>query len=437
MDAAFREMISPAEADALLGEAIPRYVPVTLPLSRCLGRILRRPIAADRAQPPFDRVAMDGIAFSFAAWQKGVRRFALEGMQKAGEPPRRLKAESGCLETMTGAVLPVGADCVMPVEEIRIEDGHAVIGDSAPAAERFRFVHRAGADCAAGDIIVPEGALLDAPRLGAAASFGCKELRVGASPSVAVVATGDELVDVGRSPLPHQIRKSNPYAVEAALGKIHIDRVALLHSRDDKDRLREKLSGVMGKCDIVILTGGVSMGQTDYVPGVLKDLGVRPVFHRIRQKPGKPFWFGVGADGKPVFGLPGNPASVLVCLHRYVLPALARAIGGFPGGFTGGSIGGVTGAFTGALTGALTDGLGMAPGAIPAVLASASAPAGRLTQFRPVTCAWDAEGRLRAEWAGNQGSGDFSGWARSDGFVELAAGDERWEAGRIVPLWRW
>lgn len=427
MDAAFREMISPAEADALLAEAIPRYAPVTLPLSRCLGRILRQAITADRAQPPFDRVAMDGIAFSFAAWEKGVRRFALEGMQKAGEPARRLKAESGCLETMTGAVLPVGADCVMPVEEIRIEDGHAVIGDTAPAAERFRFVHRAGADCAAGDVIVPEGALLDAPRLGAAASFGCKELRVGASPSVAVVATGDELVDVGRSPLPHQIRKSNPYAVEAALGKLHIDRVALLHSRDDKDRLREKLSGVMGKCDILILTGGVSMGHTDYVPGVLKDLGVRPVFHRIRQKPGKPFWFGVGADGKPVFGLPGNPASVLVCLHRYLLPALARALGGMSGGaITGsGSIGGVTG------------GLEMAAGAIPAVLASASAPAGRLAQFRPVTCAWDAEGRLRAEWTGNQGSGDFSGWARSDGFVELAAGDGRWEAGRVVPLWRW
>lgn len=414
MDAAFREMISPAEADAMLAEAIPHYTPVTLPISRCRGRILRRPIAADRAQPPFDRVAMDGIAFSFAAWESGLRRFALEGVQKAGERPRRLKADTGCLEVMTGAVLPEGADCIMPVEEIRIGDGHAELGDKAPAPERYRYVHRAGADCAAGDVIVPEGALLDAPRLGAAASFGYKELFVSASPSVAVVATGDELVDVGRAPLPHQIRKSNPYAVEAALGKIRIDRVALLHSRDDKDRLREKLAGVMGKCDILILTGGVSMGHTDYVPGVLKDLGVRPVFHRILQKPGKPFWFGTGAGGKPVFGLPGNPASVLVCLHRYVLPALARALGGHPGGIQG-----------------------TAARAIPVVLASASAPSGRLTQFRPVTCAWDAEGRLRAEWAGNQGSGDFSGWARSDGFVELAAGDAPWEAGRVVPLWRW
>ncbi len=416
MNEAFREMFSPAEADAVLAAALPpgssqgRYAPVTLPLSRCQGRILRAPIVSDRSQPPFDRVAMDGIAFAYPAWEKGLRRFRVEGMRKAGAPAAPLKDADACLEVMTGAVLPPGTDCIMPVEEIRIEDGYAVIGDKAPAAERLRFVHRAGGDCAAGEIIVPAGVTLSAPHLGAAASFGCKDLQVGASPSVAVVATGDELVDVGRDPLPHQIRKSNPYAVEAALRKRHFDRVALLHARDDAGRLRACLEGVMGRCEVLILTGGVSMGKTDYVPGVLKEMGVTPRFHRILQKPGKPFWFGIGAGGMPVFGLPGNPASVLVCLHRYVLPALLRAMGAAEGN-TG--------------------------GAVPAVLAQGAAASGKLTQFRPVTCAWDAEGRLRASWAGNQGSGDFSGWAKADGFVELAAGNEPWDAGRMAPFWRW
>jgi molybdopterin molybdotransferase len=408
MDATFREMLTPSEADAALAASMPRYAPVTLPLSKCHGRILHAPIAADRAQPPFDRVAMDGIAFAYAAWEKGLRRFALEGLQRAGEPAKRLKAEGGCLEVMTGSVLPAGADCIMPVEELRIEAGHAVLKESAPAAERFRFVHRAGGDCAAGEILVPAGTLLEAPHIGAAASFGYADLLVAASPSVAVVATGDELVDVGRVPLPHQIRKSNPYAVEAALRKLRLDRVALMHSRDDKDRLRARLEGVLGKCEILILTGGVSMGKTDYVPGVLQDLGVRPVFHKIRQQPGKPFWFGVGPGGMPVFGLPGNPASVLVCLHRYVLPALRRALGEPEGNL----------------------------GATPVVLAEGAGASGALTRFRPVTCAWDAEGRLRARFVGNQGSGDFSGWSKAEGFVELGAG-ESWEAGRVVGLWRW
>jgi molybdopterin molybdotransferase len=413
LDPDYREMLSPAGADALLAAAMPRYAPVTLPISKCQGRILRAPILADRAQPPFDRVAMDGIAFAFAAWEKGLRRFHVEGMQKAGEPAKRLKRADGCLEAMTGAVLPQGADCIMPVEEIRLEDGHAVLSERAPDAVPFRFVHRAGGDCAAGETLVPAGTLLDAARLGAAAAFGYAELQVGPEPSVAVVATGDELVDVGRDPLPHQIRKSNPYAVEAALRKRRFERVALLHARDDAARLRKCLEGVMGKCEALILTGGVSMGKTDYVPGVLRELGVRPVFHKILQKPGKPLWFGVGAGGMPVFGLPGNPASVLVCLHRYVLPALALAMG-----------------------------VETAEGSIarawsPAVLAQGTAATGKLTHFRPVACRWDAEGRMRAEWVGNQGSGDFSGWAKADGFVELAAGDKPWEAGQVVPLWRW
>ncbi|MDQ3002112.1 MAG: molybdopterin molybdotransferase MoeA [Fibrobacterota bacterium] len=422
MDGEFREMVSPAEADAILAAALPRYPSVTLPLAKCQGRILREPILADRAQPPFDRVAMDGIAFAFSAWEKGLRRFAIEGMQKAGDRPKRLESESGCLEAMTGAVLPIRTDCIAPVEDISVADGYATLSDGAGSPVPFRYVHRAGADCAKGDVIVPEGVLLTAPHIGAAAAFGKTDLKVAAAPSVAIVATGDELVDPARDPLTHQIRRSNPPSIEAALKKRRIERVASLHCRDDRDRLHKCIEGVMEKCDVLILTGGVSMGKTDYVPGVLKALGVKPRFHRIRQKPGKPFWFGIAPAGTPVFALPGNPASVLVCLYRYVLPALERSMGLALGRDSGDSEN----------PGALS----VESDSTPAVLAQGTGR-GKLTQFRPVRVAWDAEGRLRATWTDNQGSGDFSGWARSDGFVEIEAGEGEMPAGSVARLWRW
>jgi molybdopterin molybdotransferase len=400
------EMIPPAEADALLA-SLPRNPEVTLPLARCQGRVLRENVAADRPQPPFDRVAMDGIAFAFADWERGLRRFPVQGVQKAGEKPKRLSGEGGCLKAMTGAVLPAGADCIAPVEDVVFEGGEAVLRDGFAAAP-MRFVHRAGSDCAAGDILVPAGTVLEASHLGAAAACGKPNLRVAETPGVAVIATGDELVDPGRAPAPHQIRRSNPHAVEAALRKRRIDRIALLHCRDDAARLKAAIEGVLGKCQALILTGGVSMGDVDHVPQVLKSLGVRPVFHKILQKPGKPFWFGLAAGDRPVFGLPGNPASVLVCLHRYVIPALLRAMGAEERVF--------------------------AP--LPCV-AEALPPPGRLTQFRPATFAYDPDGRLRAAWMPNQGSGDFTAWGRAQGFVEVPAGEAPVAAGTPLRAWLW
>lgn len=420
MEIPFREMLSPSEAEAILAETLPRFPSVLMPLARCQGRFLAEPIRADRAQPPFDRVAMDGIAFAYSAWQSGLRRFAVQGVQKAGDKPKTLASPDRCLEAMTGAVLPSGADCIAPVEDIHIADGYATLSDSAAASVApYRHVHRAGGDCSAGAEIVAAGACLSSPHLGAAAAFGYTELSVGETPSVAVIATGDELVDPGREPLAFQIRRSNPHAIQAALRARRIDRVALLHSRDEPDRLRRCLEGVLGKCQVLILTGGVSMGQTDHVPRVLRDLGIKPMFHRIRQKPGKPFWFGMGAGGLPVFALPGNPASVLVCLHRYVLPALERAMGAGAGE------------------------------ALWARLDQTAPAPGKLTQFRPVTLRSGMDGCLRAAWVENQGSGDFSGWARSDGFAELPPAEMGGEPNRmseagqgsgpasVVRIWRW
>lgn len=409
----FREMISPQEAEALIGRELKRYAHVSLPLSQCAGRILRAPILADRAQPPFDRVAMDGIAIAYEAYARGLRRFAIEGMQKAGEPQRQLVSELGCLEVMTGAVLPRGTDCVIPIEELTVSGGVVSLREKAQGTRAhqepspYRHVHRAGSDCAAGESIVPAGSILTSPHLGAAAAFGFSSLQVAYTPSVSVVATGDELVDPNQEPAAHQIRRSNPYAIEAALRQRGLDQVTLLHAPDDRGHLRKCMESTLEKCEVLILTGGVSMGKTDYVPEVLAELGIRPCFHRIRQRPGKPFWFGMGSNGVPVFALPGNPASVLVCLHRYVLPALSRAMGGNE------------------------------PLPCTAVLERKSPAPGSLTHFRPVTVKYGSDGRLRADFVVNQGSGDFSGWARADGFVELDAGDATITGGSSARFWSW
>jgi molybdopterin molybdotransferase len=400
------ESISPEEADALLA-SLPRTPEVTLPLARCQGRILREDVAADRPQPPFDRVAMDGIAFAFSDWERGVRSFPVQGVQKAGEKPKSLAGTGGCLKAMTGAVLPADADCIAPVEEVVFAEGQASLREGF-AAERWRFVHRAGSDCHTGDMLVPAGIALEAAHLAVAAACGKPELKVAETPVVAVIATGDELVDPGRMPAPHQIRRSNPHAIEAALRKRRIERIALLHCRDDASRLKATVEGVLGKCQALILTGGVSMGDTDHVPEVLKGLGVRAVFHKIRQKPGKPFWFGLAAGDRPVFGLPGNPASVLVCLHRYVIPALMRAMG--------------------------ADERAFAP--VPCVAETLPAP-GRMTHFRPATFAFIPDGRLRARFMPNQGSGDFTAWGRAQGFVEVPAGDAPVAAGTVLRAWLW
>lgn len=406
MEAPFPEMISVAEAEAAVKEAMPRYAAVTLPLSQCVGRVLREAIRSDRAQPPFDRAAMDGIAVAHAAFARGARRFSIAGTRKAGEPAARLASEEACFEVMTGAVMPEGTDFVIPVEDLALEKGAATAQEKAAAyAAPWKNVHRHGSDCAAGDAVVAENTVLTAPHIGAAAAFGAMSLKVSYAPSVAVIATGDELVDPSRRPAPHQLRRSNPYAIEAALARRGIERVALLHSRDDKLSLRRTVEGVLGKCDVLMLTGGVSMGKTDYVPAVLKEMAIKPRFHKARQKPGKPFWFGVGGGGMPVFALPGNPASVLVCLYRYALPALDLAMG---------------------VTSRLPSRARL----------SEAAKTGSLAQFRPVRVTAGADGTLTAAFVANRGSGDFSGWAQSDGFVELPENGET-PAGAFVDYFSW
>ena len=381
-----------------LGQCGTEVVPVEL----ACGRVLRRPVRADRALPPFDRAMMDGIAMASAA--AGADRLRIEGVQLAGmEPGVLAKPATGCWRVMTGAALPVGADTVVPVEELSLEEDHATLSEPELVEPR-RFVHREGSDRTKDEILLRPGQRLGAPQVAVLAAVGLAEIEV-AAPRVALLSTGDELVPPGRPVEPWQIRPSSTYAMEAALRARGCADVRRRHLPDDRARMLETLPEILAAADLVVLSGGVSKGSHDFVPSVLEELGVEPVFHRVRQRPGKPLWFGLRTGGRPVFGLPGNPVSTLVCFRRYVIPALQRMLGAED------------------------------EPAESAVLAEAVRTPPALALFCPVTL--DSEdGVLRATPTPSNTSGDFAALGDSDGFVELPAPGPP-EAGGTVRLFRW
>ncbi|NQU11503.1 molybdopterin molybdotransferase MoeA [bacterium] len=386
-------MISVAQADRLIRRAVRSAPTVTVPLADASGAVLREPVRADRPLPPYDRVMMDGVALSFAAWRRGCREFECEGIQRAGDPPGRRRRAHGCLEVMTGAVLPRGCDCVVPVEQLQpVGDRIRVTG----RVDRGQFIDRAGADARRGAVLLTPGQVLDGPAIAVAASVGKARLRVARPPRVAIVSTGDELVEVHERPAAHQIRRSNPHALAASLRLHGVRTVTLAHVTDHPGQQARVLRRMLARADVVVLTGGVSKGRYDFVPGVLERIGVRQVFHRVRQRPGKPLWFGVGPQRQLVFGLPGNPVSCLVCLHRYVLPVL---------------------------------GTGRAPAS---VRLARRLPRGKLTVFPPVRL-----GIGGATPVATNTSGDFRNLARSDGFIELPAGTGYLRGGSMVRFWAW
>jgi len=369
------------------------------------GAILREPIAATRDQPPFDRVTMDGIAIASSAFAEGRRAFRIAGTQAAGSPRQTLTSPDTCIEVMTGAVLPDGCDCVVPVERIVIDDGVATIAEDFPASARLN-VHQRGLDCRAGDALLERGTRIGAPELAVIASNGLSQATISRRPRIIVVSTGNELVDPGAPVQDWQIYRSNVYGVLTALQRRGFLDLAHDHMPDDLEAMRARLRSHLSTHDVLILSGGVSMGRFDYVPRALNELGVEKVFHTIEQRPGRPMWFGVGADGRMVFALPGNPVSTLICLARYVYEGLDAMMGATP----------------------------RTVEQVP--LAADVEVKPPLTLFMPVRIAFDVTG-IRAEPRPTKGSGDFTSLIGTDGFVELPPGPRVLSAGTVVPLYRW
>jgi len=397
---------TPAEAEALVREHVAALPLESRPLESLAGAVLAQSVRAERDQPPFDRVTMDGIAFSCAAWRAGQRRFRLAGVQAAGTPPIDLPAPDTCIEVMTGAILPRGCDCVVPVERIDVADGWAAVEESV-AVEPFLNVHTRGLDCREGDLLLAAGRRLGAPELAVLASAGLPRASVHAEPRVLIVATGDELIAPGEPIEAWQVRRSNTYALRGALALRGFSRVAEDHLPDDAAVLKSRLATHLSTHDVLVLTGGVSMGRFDHVPRTLRDLGVREVFHHVAQRPGKPMWFGIGTSGQVVFGLPGNPVSALVCLIRYVVPGLLAMMGARP----------------------------LAAETVPLGAPFRLKPA--MTFFLPVQVERSALQGVVAMPRPTRGSGDFISLLGTDGFIELPPGPADYPAGHVAPLHRW
>jgi molybdopterin molybdotransferase len=378
----------------------------SLPLTQCVGGTLRENVYAERDHPPFDRVTMDGIAVNSEALRRGVKRFKIQGVQAAGAPPLKLGSPEDAIEVMTGAMLPVGCDNVIPVEQLELNEGYAALTTNVVTLP-FHNVHRRGSDGRQGKLLLETGTLLRAPEIAVAASAGMARVRVSSQPAIMVISTGDELIEPGDPIAEFQVRRSNAYAVAATLRKRGFGRVGDDHVIDDEKLLRNRLELHLTTHEVLVLSGGVSMGKFDLVPKVLMQLGVQEVFHTIAQRPGKPMWFGVGPHGQAVFGLPGNPVSTLVCLIRYVIPAIAEAMGTKR----------------------------VAPERLALAAPVTFKPA--LAYFLPVVIEHDDWGRPWANPKAPNGSGDFLSLAGTDGFVELPPGPNTYPKGFVTSVYRW
>jgi molybdopterin molybdotransferase len=310
-------VLSVGEAKQRILRALPRLPAETAAIDQACGRILAAKVTATRRLPPFDSSAMDG----FAVRAKDVPgTLPIAGAVAAGATPTARLAPGTTLRIMTGAPLPDGADAVVIREDV--ED----LGDQARFAEpaaRGANIREAGEDVAVGDTVLPAGARLDAGEVGLLAALGHAQLTVGRRPKVAILSTGDELCDVGVEPRPGQIVNSNAYALAAQVREAGGLAVALGIAPDDRAALVAKLREGLA-ADALVTSGGVSVGDHDYVKEALESLGVRVDFWKVAMKPGKPLLFGLGPDSAPtpVFALPGNPVSSMVGCELFVRPAL-------------------------------------------------------------------------------------------------------------------
>jgi molybdopterin molybdotransferase len=375
-------------------------------LVAALGCVLAEDVTADLDLPPFDKALVDGYAVRSADLNgAGSVRLTIIDEIMAGQTPRRPLGARQAAAIMTGAPLPMGADAVVMIEKTHREGEVVIVDDREVAPGKARLTR--GRELKAGEIVLRRGERLNAPRLGVLASVGRTEALVVPRPRVVVVPTGDELVEPGRVPGPGQIRNSNAVTLQALAAEAGAEALALPIVPDEAGSLGAALEQGLS-ADVLLIAGGVSAGQRDLVPEALERLAVTPAFHKVRLKPGKPLWFGVGparrdAPGPLVFGLPGNPVSGIVGFLLFVRPALE-------------------------LLAARGTGV-VATGAYP--LAAAFQQTGDRPTYYPARLLAE-DGHLRAaplDWAG---SADLKTVAQADGFAIFAAGDRTYQKGEIV-----
>jgi molybdopterin molybdotransferase len=266
---------------------------------------------------------MDGIAIDVREFTGKGQEFIIEGMQAAGAPQLTLLNIKNCVEVMTGSMLPENTNSVIRYEDLDVRNGTAkVLIDQIGQGMN---IHSRASDAARGDALLTPGQKISAAEVAVLASVGKSRVKVYTLPKVAVISSGDELVEIETEPKPHQIRRSNTYALQAAMQEMNW-RSEAFHVHDDRSDMKHALEKILSTHDVLVLSGGVSKGKFDFIPSVLEELGVKKLFHQVSQRPGKPFWFGV-SDRNVVFALPGNPVSTFLCFHKYIKPWLIACCG--------------------------------------------------------------------------------------------------------------
>lgn len=389
-------MISYKEAFDIVQSYIQDFGIEKVPFTRSLGRVLAQDIKADRDFPAFNRVTKDGIAIYFDDLEPRSE-FEIAGTVAAGTPQISLNDTNQCLEIMTGAVVPQGADTVVMFEDIQINNGVATLQTEVRKGQN---VHYKGSDTSQGDVIIQKDTRISAAEIGILAAVGSVEVVVKKLPEVCLISTGNELVAVHEVPAAHQIRESNMHTLHALLALQKIE-PKHHHFDDDKETIIASLDSLLNNNNVLIISGGVSKGKFDYIPEAMDQLGVQKCFHRVNQKPGKPFWFGIYPKTNTlVFSFPGNPVSTFVSYHIYFKTWLYGS-------------------------------LGLNQAGLQVVLGQAMANETLLTVFKNVYL--KIENGVHTVYAIQEnGSGDLISMGRTDGFIVLPPQIESLEEGTVV-----
>jgi molybdopterin molybdotransferase len=326
-------MLSVDQALSLVLEHAHSLPPQAVALKEALGRVLAEDVASDIDSPPHDKSVVDGYAVVAASLMLPPVELKVLEEVTAGVLPTRDVKPGTTTRIMTGAPLPKGADAVVMIEQTETAAADA-IRVLQPNVRPGQNIMRRAASLSRGQVVLSRGKRLRAIELGLLAEVGRQEVQVARRPSVAIIATGNELVGVSAVPDAGQIRNSNGPLLTALVEQAGGEAIDLGIARDETDDLRAKVNEGL-ECDIVVLSGGVSAGVLDLVPQVLRELGVQEVLHKVNLKPGKPLWFGIRRGGSAqqqalVFGLPGNPVSTLVCFELFVRPAIQSMQGEAP-----------------------------------------------------------------------------------------------------------
>lgn len=314
-------MIAVSEAKAIIDQNVSSLVPVMLPLTKAAGLSLAEDVYAMTDIPNFRQSSMDGYAIKYDP-ERSV--FKLAGEMAAGAAAQIEVQADEAVRIFTGAPLPTGADTVLMQEKVSVENGQLSI--DVGSVQAFQNVREKGAEVKAAEFAMAQGTILTPAAIGFLAGIGVSKVKVIPSPKVCVILTGNELQEPGRMLAFGQVYEANSVMLRAVLRQFGITEVRVRRAEDDLQALQVVLNEALCESDLVLLTGGVSVGDYDFVVAAAKNCGVKQAFHKIRQKPGKPLFFGTKYQ-KMVFGLPGNPSSVLSCFYQYVLPALGKMLG--------------------------------------------------------------------------------------------------------------